>query len=268
MNKLIKLIKILKEVVKKPSLLNLVLEEPEIHKHYVSSKYGFNNGLPYIDLLEIFPDFNESVTHYALLDGGSLPVDIALLKSLAKKFPECSYLEIGTWRGESAANVATVAKKCVTVNLSASEMQAMGMDKEYIALHDFFSSKNDKIVHIKANSKEFDFASLNEKYDLIFIDGDHHYDGVLNDTKKAFQILKNQNSIIVWHDAGLTPSDTRWEVVRGIMDGTPEDKRKFLYRVKNTMCAVYYPQEFPAKYLENFPSPDKNFLISIKAEKI
>ena len=94
---------------------------------------------PSIDIRLLLKTEGLSVAPFAFLDGGSLPTDIALLRSLAVNIPNCRYFEIGTWRGESAANVASVAKECTTLNLSPQQIMALGLPQQYADLHGFFS---------------------------------------------------------------------------------------------------------------------------------
>ena len=85
MAKLAKFISAIYQIIKKPYLLNLVLDEENKWKAYVSKKYKLSCGLPLVDISYLFPDFNETVDPYAYLDGATLPIDIALLKALSKK---------------------------------------------------------------------------------------------------------------------------------------------------------------------------------------
>lgn len=270
MSKLSKLFKAISLILKQPSLLNKVLDDEDVNRQQVLDTYGLSKGLKTVDILQLLPNLNQTVAPYAAYDGGSTPLDLALLKGLAAATPDCDYFEIGTWMGESAANVAAVARQCVSLNLPDAEMQRMGLDKKYIGLHRFFSEKLVNVKHIQANSQTFDYAALNQKFDLVFVDGDHHYESVKNDTANAFSVLKNSNSIIVWHDYGNTPAatDIRWDVLRGILDGTPADKRNNLYRVSNTLCAIYTTQPISAIYPETYTAPNKTFAYSVAAKQL
>lgn len=267
MNKLSKLLKAIVLIIKQPALLNKVLDDINVNKQQVNEKYNLPKGLKTIDILDLLPGFNETVEPYCSLDGGSTPIDLALLKGLAKSKKECMYFEIGTWRGESAANVASVAKQVVTLNLPDEEMLRMGLDKNYVGMHRFFSKDLKNVTHLQADSQTFDYKSLDQKFDLIFIDGDHHYESVKNDTINAFKLLKDENSIIVWHDYGNNPSDIRWDVLRGILEGTPAEKHADLYRVSNTLCAIYTTQTIKGEYMEPFAEPDKYFSINLKISR-
>jgi predicted O-methyltransferase YrrM len=240
----------------------------EKRKRHVLKTYNLPTGLKGIDLLDLFPGFEEKVDHYTFLYGTSTPIDMAVLRKLARSMPDCDYMEIGSWRGESLANVAPYAKHCVSVSLSDDEMRAMKFPERMVKMQRMFSEKFPNVEHIGANSRTFDFKSLNRKFDLIFIDGDHSYDGVKIDTATAFSLLKDENSVIVWHDYAPSYEHLDWEVFSGIMDGAPADKRDRIYRLTNTLCAIYTNKKFPNTPLD-FPTwPDKMFTLDIKAEKI
>ena len=268
MKKVAKLIKALILIIKKPYLLNKIIDDVDVNKQVVIDKYNLPQGLKTIEITDLLPGFNETIEPFSYLDGGSTPIDLALLKGLAKSKTNCLYFEIGTWKGESVANVASVAKECVTLNLADKEMEQMGFDKNYINLHRYYSKNLKNVIHLQANSLTYDFKSLNKKFDLLFIDGDHHYESVKSDTKNAFSILKNNDSIIVWHDYGNTPTDIRFDVLLGILDGTPKEKQQYLYHVSNTLCAIYTTKAIESKNLEPFISSEKYFSVTIKANLI
>lgn len=264
MSKLSKFFKAISLIIKQPALLNKVLDDDNVNKNEVVKKYNLEKGLKTVEITELLPKFDITVEPFAALDGGSTPIDLALLKGLAASKPNCDYFEIGTWRGESVANVATVSKNCVTLNLPDTTMLERGMNEKYVDLHRHFSKTLNNVTHLQGNSLTYDYNALNKKFDLIFIDGDHHYESVKSDTKNAFTLLKDENSIIVWHDYGNNPGDIRWDVLRGILDGTPTDKINNLYRVSNTLCAIYSENVKKAEYIINHDIPKKHFVINIK----
>lgn len=263
MKKIKKLFKGIAAIIKNPWLLNLVINDDSLWQKYIVKNHNIKNGLPLLDINEISPNFSETLNHFAVLDGGSLPTDVALLKSLTRKFEDCKYFEIGTWRGESVLNVSENAKECYTLNLSREDMIAIGLSGKYPDLVGHFSKDKDNITHLTGNSLNFDFKGLNKKFDLIFIDGNHTYDFVKNDTAKVFDSLIHDNTIIVWHDYAFSPEKLRPEVFAGILDGTPKEYRKHLYHVSNTMCAVFIRGEFKTSEFEAPITPDKTFKFKI-----
>jgi len=251
-------------ILRNPWLLNKVLDDELYWKKKVKARFGMEDGLPVIHPLDLFGDFTETVDPFAFLDGGSLPTDLALLKKLAGRIPHCSYFEIGTWRGESVANVASVAGDCYTINLSGKEMQEKGLSQRYIDLHRFYSKDLPNVTHLEGNTLSFDFQSLNRKFDLIFIDGDHRYEMVKNDTGKVFDHLVHDKSVVVWHDYARNPETVRYEVLAGIMEGCPKSVHKHLFHVAHTLCAVYIPGLTGGAKLEAPVIPGGAFRIDMK----
>jgi predicted O-methyltransferase YrrM len=268
MPKLKTLWRVMRVVSTEPRRLLRVLDEEAEYRDYVIKKYGCEQALPTIDWLDLFPDFEETVEPYAFLDGGSLPTDLALLKGLARKKKVRTYFEIGTWRGESVANVATLAEECISISLSDDEMRQHGLSQEFIRVHRFFSSNLKNVTHIRENSRSLDYSRFAGKCDLVFIDADHAYESVRVDTTNAFGLLRNENSIIVWHDYGISPETVRWSVFAGILDGSPEGARDHLYHVSNTKCAVYLRENVNAKFVEYPALPNKTFTIKLSASKV
>lgn len=237
-------------------------------ERYVKNDLKLKYGLQWVDLLEIAPDLDETIQSFSFLDGTSRVIDIALLKSIAKKFIPCTYLEIGSWRGESLLNIAEIAKEAVSISLSPEEMRALNFPEDVIAVEGIFLNNKTNITRIGHNSLRFDFSALDKKFDLIFVDGDHSYEAVKSDTKNVFSLLKNESSVIVWHDCGTNYEDMRYEVVAGILDGLPEEERRNVYRVSNTLCGVYTKKSHPVLSESGSSVPNKKFQVKIKSEKI
>ena len=236
-------------------------------KRYVTKKKGYGKGLPTLDLLDLLPGLDETIHNYTYLDGTSRVTDIVVLKALAGQFTGCQYLEIGSFRGESLVNVAEVAKDCVSISLPDDEMTALGHG-EFVKLQGYFSNGLQNVRHIRHNSMTYDFSQLNKKFDLIFIDGDHSYGAVKKDTENAFKLLKDENSIIVWHDYGRSYNLENWNTIAAMIDGTPVDKRNNIYHISNTICSVFTNRPFTGRFPDPADLPDKTFSIRLSAKKV
>ncbi|HEY0262507.1 MAG TPA: class I SAM-dependent methyltransferase [Chitinophagales bacterium] len=268
MNKLKKTLEALFAIAKNPWLLNHILNDNSVWKKKVIGTYNLPNGLPQVQLNELFSNFSEELNSFSFLGGGSLPTDIALLKSLCRIKENCSYFEIGTWRGESVRNVADVAKECYTLNLSKQQMLALGLSEAYANAHAYFSKGLSNVTHLEGDSKTFDYAGLNKKFDVVFIDGSHHFDYVKSDTQKVFQHLLQENSMVVWHDYAYSPEDVRFEVFNAILDGVPKEFHGNLYHVANTMCAVFIKGNFKTETLIKPVLPNFTYHINLKVKPV
>jgi predicted O-methyltransferase YrrM len=232
-----------------------------------AAKKGYGKGFPVADLLDVIPGLNESIRDYTYLDGTSRVTDIILLKSLAKSFNRCDYLEIGSFRGESLANISEAVSEAVSISLPDEEIIAMG-DEDHVKLQRFFSKDLKNVKHIYHNSLTYDYSQLNKKFDLIFIDGDHSYRAIKKDTENAFKLLKDENSIIVWHDYGYSYNKENWTTISAIIEGAPADKREKIFHVSNTICAIFTNRPLVSGYVKLSDLPNKTFSMQVSASRI
>ncbi len=265
MNKISKALKALGLIARRPYLLNLINDDEQVKQKYVANKYNLPHGLPTVSISEFITD-GEDICPYSFLEGSSLLTDFALLKGLCRINHVEDYLEIGTWRGESVANVAPLVKNCFSLNLSDEEMRKSGLDEAYIGMHRFFSKKLPNVTHLQANSLTFDFTSLHKKFDLIFLDGDHHTETVISDTRNAFKLLKDEHSVIVWHDYGLSTETPRFNVLAGILDGCGKDDIKNLYHVSNSLCAIYTRKKLKSEFVSQNAPPACQFSVKLQIQ--
>jgi hypothetical protein len=233
----------------------------------VKKKYKIDS-LPSIDISYLLPDLCDTLDVYSFLPNTSMITDLLLLRGLAKQFDNCAYIEIGSHRGESLVAVAGATSDCTGISLSPEEMTEMGFPEEVIKVQSVFVKDRKDIKVYEENSLTFDFKSLNKKYDLIFVDGDHEHDSVVKDTQNVFKLLKNEQSIIVWHDYGVSNEVVRHEVLSAILEGTPPEYHKNLYHVSSTMCAVFIRGNFPTFQNKVNLYPDKYFTVSVKMHKM
>lgn len=257
------LLKTIKTLFIHPSSIFLVLSDQTPYRKYLKKKYGIEQ-LKTVDINTFLTERKGGIENYTFLDGSSLITDLVLLRSIAHSLPNCEYLEIGTWRGESIINVAKEAKHCTSINLSPDDIVKLGYDKQYADLHNCLIKNATNITQVYANSLSFDFHTLNKKFDLIFVDGDHNYESVKSDSAKVFELLRNDDSMIVWHDSGFNPETPRHSVIAGILDGMPIETHANIYHVSNSICAIYTMKQVVAAYQSKYIKPNKTFNVSIE----
>lgn len=111
------------------------------------------------------------------------------------------YLEIGVCEGR------TISTMCKLFEALEIDYKAIGIDIE----NGFFNQEEwlintlpfkDKITLNLKGSPEALKEIPNETIDLIFIDGNHSYNNVINDFKEADRIIK-QGGIIMFHDSDI-----------------------------------------------------------------
>lgn len=95
------------------------------------------------------------------------------------------YLEIGIFKGEVIENVICENK--------------MGVDPSPICSKETL----DKYIIKTTSDNFFELLDDNDKFDIIFIDGDHHYYQVIKDIHNSLKHL-SENGIILLHDICLT----------------------------------------------------------------
>ncbi len=268
MSKAGKAMKALWWILRRPALLNRVLTDEDTWRSYVDKQYALSGGLPIIDMEQVVDTSKITVGPMTFLDGGSLPTDMMLLAGLAEGIDDCRYFEIGTWRGESAASVAGRSFSCHTLHLTDEEMKRMDMHERTILSHRLFSDGLVNVVHLRGDSRYYDYESLDHPFDLIFIDGDHHYDFVRSDTQKVFKHLVHERSIVVWHDYGFHPDQVRYEVMAAILDGAGNGRAGRIYHVAHTKCAIYTGQVYHASPADFPVLPNEYYRVTLERKKL
>ncbi|MTJ07924.1 O-methyltransferase [Anabaena sp. UHCC 0204] len=151
--------------------------------------------LPDISLQGLFPNFNDQPVTLNQLPCGAWSTPLAdivmLLKVIVCTQPK-KLMEVGSFRGYTALYMAqhiSPDAKIVTVDRYPEHGEAY--------LNTPYASIIERRVG-ETNTEMFQQDSK-DSYDLIFIDADHSYSGVKNDTELVLPLV-SQNGFIVWHD--------------------------------------------------------------------
>ncbi len=235
---LIRLVKVAQAVFRRPKHFFRICEQETENLFWIErfAELRRISEVKLTDLVQLSEIYLETVTFRA---GGSEVPDYLLLAGLCQQYPSCNYLEIGTFLGESIANVAPFCKKCVSLSLSDEEFAATEeLAAQARQVSRMFSKPLPNVKHLYGDSTQYDFGRISERFDVIFVDGCHDYPAVVSDTQNSVKLLRNDESIIVFHDAKNAYNEIEPEVMFGVHDGLPPDWRNHLYTVENTLCAV------------------------------
>ena len=154
--------------------------------------------------------------------------------------------EFGTYRGQATCGLASISDdvRVFTLNLPPEQ------DSRYAPYIGQFIKKfpnKERIIQLFADSKNLDTSPYSKKMDYIFIDADHSYECVKNDTAKALEMLR-PGGVIVWHDyAAKTPG-----VYRFIQEFS---RIKAVFRIRST-CLIVFLDGIDVNSYKLSPMPD------------
>lgn len=182
----------------------------------------FGRGLPLITVVEILRklDANHPVTmqihpwHTATIS--SDPKHewpnflVGLIAAAARPLHA---LEVGTGTGRSTcqigaqlrdgASVVTIAPPSDWKDPDARPARAQLTEEHYFSTNGRFAWEGTplqpRVQLIRSDSRTMDYAPLNRKFDLVFIDGSHSEAAVTQDTERVMPFLAN-GAVILWHD--------------------------------------------------------------------
>jgi predicted O-methyltransferase YrrM len=142
------------------------------------------------------------------------------------KLRDCkNILEIGTFNGNTTLNMAVNTSpdaKITTIDLPENwdgnyKIEVPGLyvnvtDRKTVGAHYREHPESHalatKITQVYGDSAGLDWGLLKGPFDLVFIDGNHHYKYVMSDTENALKHLA-PGGIIVWHDYGMIEDVSR-----------------------------------------------------------
>lgn len=163
---------------------------------------------------------------------------MALAESVAR--PGCKFLEIGSWCGDSTIILGKIVQKNGGHLFCIDWWKGnIGTDLESIAKkNDIFSLfwKNilregleDTVIPIRGQSDIAATVLKEQTFDLVFLDGDHRFEGMLNDIKEYAPLVRKENGILCGHDCDGYISDFDMDFL---------EKGKNLDVYKNVHCGV------------------------------
>jgi len=197
---------------------------------YFSEFLKYRKYLTECDAAEVVPDINNTEVRIkeCPLGAWSTPLgDIFVVIKSALGFQSKRILELGSFRGDTARLLAENTNEDVTVcAVDIDERHGGSYAGKPIAR---------KIIR-KTGRISGDLFAGDPKYDLIFVDANHDFTSVMNDTEVAFKVLADRG-VILWHDYANDP------YFHGL-NGVPEALNQFskthaLYAIRGTRLAIY-----------------------------
>ncbi|MFO7796125.1 MAG: class I SAM-dependent methyltransferase [Promethearchaeia archaeon] len=138
---------------------------------------------------------------------------------IANKINPKNILEIGTFDGGTIfllSKISDVDAKLISIDLPIYKRDS-GYAPYRLPLYRFFNIANQKLYFIRDNShgknsiNKVKSILKEEKLDLLFIDGDHSYNGVKKDFYAYYPFVKI-NGLIAFHDIIDHPKELNCEV--------------------------------------------------------
>ena len=199
--------------------------------------------------LDAITDENLQIDVRALdsVDGNVTDRELITICRLVRERQPQAMFEFGTFDGRTALNMAANASNestVYTLDLPPQEVSQsrIALDQQELR----YASKPEsggrfrgtdvetRIVQLYGDSGRFDFSPYTSAIDMVFIDGSHVYEYVINDSLHALAMLRNGKGIIIWHDYST------WDGVTRALHDLAERHRSFssLRRIEGTTLAV------------------------------
>jgi len=199
----------------------------------------------FLEQLVIKLGFNTEILHeqpdIVKQNGGGLliwqyPNQFSKYLCLLQRQNISSYIEIGCRWGGTFVLTNEYLKRFNTVNRSIAVDIIDSPVLRYCNLN-----PETQFIKLNSQSNEFKYYITNNHFDLVFIDGDHSYNGVKND----YEISKNSGKIYVFHD-----------IVNDVCQGVVQ----FWNELKVNEKDIYNFFEFTEQYDEVWNNTKQKFL--------
>ena len=152
--------------------------------------------------------------------GGLTLEELCVIVGIVKQIDNPRIFEFGSFRGRTCINLLNNVPdaQVTTIDLpldfdasSGEQMHWIAKDKETVLNYErgvFFKKYADlskSVERLFGDSMTFDFSKYHRQFDFVFIDANHSYQNVINDSEVARQLIKPEGGIILWHDYSEHP---------------------------------------------------------------
>jgi hypothetical protein len=196
----------------------------------LTSFLKYRKYLPECDVEEVIPCFSTTEVRIQRCPVGawSTPlVDVFVLLKAALGFRSKRILELGSYRGDTARLLAENTDDDVRIyTVDIDERHGSAYQGTDIAK---------KIIR-KTGPISLDLVAIKEGYDMIFVDANHDYASVMNDTEVAFKALA-EDGVILWHDYA---QDNYFVGLNGVPEALSHFSRtRPIYAIRGTRLAFF-----------------------------
>ena len=185
------------------------------------------------------------------INGNVSLLELIIICKIAKQMNPRVAFEIGTFDGRTTVNIAANTapeSRTYTLDLPRTDIanttfalekhDKLYIDKEASGVAFAESELKSKITQLYGDSAKFDFSLYDNKAQLIFIDGSHAYEYVLNDSHNALQMLGDNQGAILWHDYD---TEAWFGVTQALNELYQNDKRyRGMRHVEETALAILW----------------------------
>ena len=185
----------------------------QITKHFGMKMPVEDERLPILPLSAVLTNKLNFNLLEPLAEGGNINLlELMVITNLAKQAVPPTAFEIGTFDGRTTLNIAANLKlpaRVYTLDLPSSELgetkfalapgETAFVDKKESGVKFMGTTYEKEITQLYGDSATFDFSPYAGQMGLVFIDGSHAYEYVLQDTATALR-LASDSAVILWHD--------------------------------------------------------------------
>ena len=177
---------------------------------------------------------------YPLFAGEDAPlIDLVFLLNLARGRNARRILEVGTYR---ARTTYALHLNCPGATIVSYDIQALPSDYRTKLL-----SSEEVSLRVTPFQNGAGTLRNEERFDLIFVDGSHRLEDVVEDTRLALRLVAPKG-IVVWHD--YRPNDYHTAELR-VPEALSVFKDEYqLWWARGTTCAVYLADDSESQSLQ------------------
>ncbi len=157
--------------------------------------------------------------------------ELLYVSVIAKYLKARNIFEFGTYIGRTSYYLTYASEESIVTTLDLP-LERASKTGNYLGTYFQGTDREGRIRQILCDSREFDTVPFRKKMDFIFVDGDHSYEGVKNETEKAFDMLA-PGGIVIWHDYNARPDVG---IVNYFFEFT---KKTPLFHIHNTSLLLY-----------------------------